>query len=162
MIFHFKANADRAVIAPSAYSVFTSASSNEEKCTQRFDSSLDSRDCVKIEAKKESMDKMTELINLQKSNGVFEISSENWIGSVYEEYLGSYSDVKSRCPKGIDINLWITALSMKIFEVKMEDKKDLWDLVMRKSHKFLHVELHKDNEIYENLMNQAEKFVKSK
>ena len=105
---------------------------------------------------------MTELINLQKSNGVFLISSENWIGSIYEEYLGSYSVVVSRCPNGININSWVTALSMKILEVKMEDKQDLWDLVMRKSHKFLHAELHKDNERYENLMNQAEKFVKSK
>ena len=143
MIFHFKANAEPVIPFAS-------------------DSSLDSRDCVKIEAKKQSMDKMTELINLQKSNGVFEISSENWIGSVYEEYLGSYSDVKSSCPKGIDINLWITALSMKIFEIKMEDKKDLWDLVMRKSHKFLNAKLNNINENFESLMNQAEKFVKTK
>ena len=112
--------------------------------------------------KKESMDKMTELINHQKSNGVFEISSKNWIGSVLEEYLGNYPDVKSCCPKGIEINLWITALSMKIFEVKMEDKKDLWDLVMQKSHKFLIAELNKVDETYENLMNEAEKFVKTK
>ena len=128
------------------------------ECDERLGSRLDSRDCVK----KESMDKMTELINLQKSNGVFEISSENWIGSVYEEYLGSYSDVKSSCPEGIDINLWITALSMKIFEVKMEDKKDLWDLVMRKSHKFINATLNNINEDYDNLMNQAEEFVKTK
>ena len=112
--------------------------------------------------KKESMDKMTELINLQKSNGVFEISSKNWIGSILEEYLGCFPDVKSSCPKGIEINLWITALCMKILEVKMEDKKDLWDLVMQKSHKFLNAELNKVDETYENLMNQAEKFVKTK
>ena len=147
------------MIAPSAYSVFTSASSNEEKCTERCDSNLDSRDCGKIETKEQSMDKMTELINLQKSNGVFEISSENWSGSVYEEYLGSYSDVKSSCPEGIDTNLWITALSMKIFEIKMADKKDLLDLVMRKSHKFLNQQV-KGN--MENLIDRAEKYVKSK
>ena len=144
MIFHFKTVAERAIIDGSVKSVSKS------------------RKCMKIEDKQHSKDKMTELINLQKSNGAFEISSENWIGSVYEEYLGSYSDVKSSCPEGIDINLWITALSMKIFEVKMEDKKDLWDLVMRKSHKFLNAELNKINENYENLMNQAEKLVKTK
>ena len=158
MIFNFKANAEHARIAPSAYSVVTSAALTPAAAY----SSLDPRDCGKIEAKKQSMDEMTELIYLQKSNGVFEISSENWIGSVYEEYLGSYFDVKSSCPTGIYINLWITALSMKIFEVKMEDKKDLWDLVMQKSHKFLNAKLNNINENYENLMNQAEKFVKAK
>ena len=117
---------------------------------------------MKIEDKQQPMDKMTELINLQKSNGVFELSSENWNGSVLEEYLGSYSDVMSSCPNGIDINLWITALSMKILEVKMADREDLWDLVMQKSKKFLNAEVNKVNENYENLMNQAEKFVKSK
>ena len=128
------------------------------ECDERLGSRLDSRDRVK----KESIDRMTELINLQKSNGEFEISSKNWIGSVLGEYLGSYTDVKSSCPKGIEINSRITALSMKILEVKMEDKKDLWDLVMQKSHKFLNAELIKVKENYENLMNQAEMFVKSK
>ena len=144
MIFHFKTVAERAIIDGSVKS------------------GPKSRKCMKIEDKQQSMDKMTELINLQKSNGVFELSSENWVGSVLEEYLGSYSVVISRCPKGIKINLWITALSMKILEVKMEDKKDLWDLVMQKSHKFLNAELNKVDETYENLMNQAEKFVKTK
>ena len=106
-----------------------------------------------------SGDRMTELINLQKSNGVFELSSENWVGSVLEEYLGSYSDVKSNCPPGIEMNLWITALSMKILEIKMGDKKDLWDLVMRKSHKFLNQKLKGNLEI---LIDQAEKYVKKK
>ena len=121
-----------------------------------------SRESVQIEDKQQPMDKMTELINLQKSNGIFETSSDNWIGSVLEEYLGGYSDVMSSCPNGIDINLWITALSMKILEVKMDDRKDLWDLVMQKSHKFLSMKVNKVNENYKNLMNQAEKFVKSK
>lgn len=121
-----------------------------------------SRESVKIENKQQPMDKMTELINLQKSNGEFELSSENWAGSILEAYLGNYSDVKSCCPNGININLWITALSMKILEVKMDDRKDLWDLVMQKSHKFLNAELNKINENYENLMNQVEKFVKTK
>ena len=47
----------------------------------------------------------------------------------------------------------------QIFEIKMADKKDLWDLVMRKSHKFLIQEL-KGN--IKNLVDQAEKYVKSK
>ena len=43
--------------------------------------------------------------------------------------LGAYTDVKFGCPKGMNKNLWITALSMKILEIRMGDKKDLWDLV---------------------------------
>ena len=111
------------------------------------------------DVKKNITERMTELISLQKSDGVFKISDEDWTGSVLEEYLGSYSDVKSDCPPGIEINLWITALSMKILETKMEDKKDLWDLVMRKSHKFLKKEL---NGAMENLFDQAAKYVTSK
>ena len=87
------------------------------------------------------------------------MSDEDWTGSVLEEYLGSYSDVKSNGPPGIEMNLWITALSMKVLEIKMEDKKDLWDLVMRKSHKFLNKEL---NGSIENLLDLAAKYVKSK
>ena len=126
------------------------------------DRSLSVMDCEmssNINVKGQTGEKMTDLINLQKSNGSLELSSVNWGGSVLEEYLGSYSDVQSNCPPEIEMNLWITLLSMKIFEIKMADKKDLWDLVMRKSHKFLNQQV-KGN--IENLIDQAEKYVKSK
>ena len=131
-----------------------------EKCVSNFRSK--SRERGQCEATTGTKDKMTEVISLQKSNGMFDVSREHWAGSVLETYLGSYIDVKSNCPSGIKMHLWITALSMKILEVKMEDKKDLWDLVMQKSKKFLNAEVNKVNEKYENLMNQAEKFVKTK
>ena len=49
---------------------------------------------------------------------------------------------------------------MKILEVKMEDKNDLWDLVMQKSYKFLITELSKVDETYENLMNEQKNLSK--
>ena len=141
----------------------SAVSSDEDECAERCVSSLMlSRNAEKksqAEVKKNITERMTELISLQKSNGVFKMSDEDWTGSVLEEYLGSYSDVKSNGPPGIEMNLWITALSMKVLEIKMEDKKDLWDLVMRKSHKFLNKEL---NGSIENLLDLAAKYVKSK
>ena len=103
-----------------------------------------------------------DLINLQKSNGAFEVSVNGWDGSILEKYLGSYSDLYSKCPSGISIHLWITALSMKILELKMGEEKDLWDLVMRKSQIFIRAELNKLKADYEELIDQAEKFVQSK
>ena len=116
----------------------------------------------KSEVKTQENDSMTELINLQKSNGGFVVSAEDWTGSVLEKYLGNYTDVKSKCPSGIGMNLWITGLSMKIFEIKMGEKKELWDLVARKSQKFLNLELNKEKEKYQRLIEEAEKYVKSK
>ena len=117
---------------------------------------------VKCEATTGSNDRMTELINLQKSNGMFDVTHEHWAGSVLEIYLGSYIDVTSNCPSGIEIHLWITALSMKILEIKMGDKKELWDLIARKGQKFLNLEMQKENRNCQELLDQAETYVKSK
>ena len=131
-------------------------------CTDKYVSSfrsMNSEKCSTTKVIRPTVDKMTDLINFQKSNGAFKISSESWSGSVLEEYLGSYSDVKSNCPTAVEMDIWITALSIKILEIKMEDEKELWDLVVRKSHKFLDQELCKLKEI---VIDQAEKYVKNK
>ena len=117
-----------------------------------------SDDCTKIP----KMDRMTDLISLQKSNGSFEITNEGWAGSVLEEYLGHYKEVEMTCPVGIAMYLWITALSMKIFEVKMGDKKELWVLVQRKSKIFLSGELKNEKEKYEVLIEHSKKYIKSR
>ena len=90
----------------------------------------------------------------------FDVSCQNWIGSVLEEYLGCYEDVKSKCPSEIAMVLWVTALSIKIFEIKMEDEKELWELIMYKSMKFLKVETNKIKGDFQRLMDQAEEVVK--
>ena len=79
---------------------------------------------------------MTDLISLQKSNGSFEITNDGWTGSVVEKYLGNYNEVEKTCPVGIAMYVWITALSMKILEVKMGDKEEIWVLVHQKSKTF--------------------------
>ena len=110
-------------------------------------------------------DEMTEIINLQKSNGAVEITENNWTGSVLEKYLGGYTEVKFSCPQRMDMNLWITALSMKILEIKMGNRKDLWNLVVQKSEKdlrFLKEQLKKEKRNYKELIDLAEKYVMSK
>ena len=42
-----------------------------------------------LQCKIDARDEMAELICLQKSNGLFEISNKEWIGSVLEKYLGA-------------------------------------------------------------------------
>ena len=106
---------------------------------------------------------MTELISLQKSNGIFEISSNNWIDSVFEFYSGmSYDECQSRCPSGVAFNLWITALAIKILELQMPSQKELWELIVQKGKKCLNVELKKDKEKLEMLLNKAEECIKKK
>ena len=127
------------------------------KKTKKIEKPTDTKDI-----QKPPKSNLMELINLQKSNGAFEVSDDDWGGCILEQYLGSHSKVNSNCPPGIPMQLWITALSIKILEIKMGDEKDLWDLVMRKSQKFIREELNKIKEDYEELIDQAEKFVKSK
>ena len=111
---------------------------------------------------KQPEDKMSELINLQKSNGIFDIFSNDWTGSVLDFYVGKYEDVQSSCPPGVTITLWITALAIKIMEIKMSDKKDLWELVAQKSKKSLNAELKKNKEQLQALLDKAEEYVNSK
>ena len=138
-------------------------SSPDDECAERSVSNFSSRGHARgeCEATNVTKDKMTELIHLQKSNGLFDVSFENWTGSVLEICLGSYMDVKSNCPSGIEMHLWITALSMKILEIKMGDEKELWDLIARKSQKFLNFEMQKEKQDCKELMDQAEKYVKN-
>ena len=149
--------------ATTRYKVCDDSSSDDasaERCVSNFSSKSQER--VKCEATTGSNDRMTELINLQKSNGMFDVTHEHWAGSVLEIYLGSYIDVTSNCPSGIEIHLWITALSMKILEIKMGDKKELWYLIARKGQKFLNLEMQKENRNCQELIDQAENYVKSK
>ena len=107
-------------------------------------------------------DRMRELIGLQKSNGMFELSSEDWIDSVFEVYTGNYVDVQSSCPTGVAFNLWITALAIKIMEIKMSETKELWELVLHKSKERLNIELKKNEKQCQMLLNKAEERIKIK
>ena len=51
---------------------------------------------------------------------------------------------------------------MKILELKKSDKKDLWNLVVQKSEKFLKEQLMKEKRNYKELIDLAEKYVISK
>ena len=108
----------------------------------------------------QTKDRMTELIGLQKSNGIFDISSKDWAESILECYAGKYEDVKSSCPPGVKVELWITALSIKIMELKMSNQKELWELVAQKSKKSLNVELNKNKDQLQMLLDQAEEYLK--
>ena len=78
-------------------------------------------------------EKITSLIYMQNSNGIFDLSSEEWEGSVFDEYAGKFADVGDICPLGISFENWLTALAINIFELKMSNKK----LVVQKSKNFL-------------------------
>ena len=105
------------------------------------------------------LDKMTELIKFQKSNGTFEIPPENWRTSGFEEYAGIYEDVHSSCPAGVKSTLWITALAIQILELKMSEKKDLWELIAKKGRKSILAELNQDMLGLPVLLAKAEKYI---
>ena len=82
-------------------------------------------------------DKIGELIRFQNSNGVFNLSSDEWKKSLFEEYAGGFVDVQSFCPVDLPLDSWITAIAIKIFEMKMSTMETLWKLVVQKSKTYL-------------------------
>ena len=129
-----------------------------DSCAKSFISTRgDSRS--KDTSSKSLDDKMTELVNLQGSSGKFKIYPQNWKNSVFEEYTGSYEAVQSSCPECVKINLWITALAIKILELKMLGKKDLWELVAQKSRKYILAKLNQDIKERFSLLAKAEEYI---
>ena len=104
-------------------------------------------------------DRMAALICLQKSGGAFEIPSDKWTNSVFEVYLGKYEDCNASCPAGLKINLWVTALAIKVLELKMIEKRDIWELAAKKSKKYLLNELKDDGEQCQILLSKAEEYI---
>ena len=104
-------------------------------------------------------DKMTELVSIQGSNGAFKIHPKNWKNSVFEEYAGSYEAVQSSCPTSVNIKLWTTALAIKILELKMLGKKDLWELVAQKSRKYILAKLNQNIKERFSLLAKAEEYI---
>ena len=102
---------------------------------------------------------MTSLISFQKSTGAFEISDDEWVGSVFEAHNGKFEDVRITCPIRVKFTLWLTALAVKILELKMAEILDLWELVAKKSKKYLLDELEGDNEQRQMLLLKAEEYI---
>ena len=129
-----------------------------DSCAKSFISTRgDSRS--KDTSSKSLDDKMTELVNLQGSSGKFKIYPQNWKNSVFEEYTGSFEAVQSSCPKCVRITLWITALAIKILELKMLEKKDLWELVAQKSRKYILAKLNQNIKERLSLLAKAEEYI---
>ena len=95
------------------------------------------------------------------TSSAFKLYSKKWKNSVFEEYTGSYEAVQSSCPKCVKITLWITALAIKILELKMLEKKDLWELVAQKSRKYIHAKLNQDIKERFSLLAKAEEYIMS-
>ena len=104
-------------------------------------------------------DKMTALVKLQMSDGMFEAAADAWDNGVFNTYLGSFEATKSACPENTEFNLWLTALAVKILELKMDEKKHLWELVADKSKKYLLKHLGNNEEEYKKLQEKAEQYV---
>ena len=104
-------------------------------------------------------DKMAQLVSLQKSNGSFEICSDEWKNGVFEVYAGKFEDVLSSCPTGVKNTVWVTALAVKILQLKMAETRDLWELVGKKSRQYILAELKEDKEQYEQLLSKADEYI---
>ena len=104
-------------------------------------------------------DKMAQLVSLQKSNGSFEICSDEWKNGVFEVYAGKFEDVLASCPTGIRNTVWVTALAVKILQLKMAETRDLWELVGKKSKQYILTKLEEDKEQCEQLLCKAEEYI---
>ena len=92
---------------------------------------------------------------------MFEIADDAWNNGVFNTYLGSFEETKSACPKDTEFNLWLTVLAVKILELKMDEKKHLWELVADKSKKYLLKQLGNNEEEYKKLQETAVQYVKN-
>jgi hypothetical protein len=104
-------------------------------------------------------DDMTKLVKLQSFKGKFKMGKVMWEKTVLEKYLGSFANVNLCCPTGTSLSMWITALSMKILELHMMEKKELWELVSEKSRKYLMKKVSHNNQSYQTLQDNAEEYV---
>ena len=102
---------------------------------------------------------MTEIVKSQTSSGMFEITEDDWEKSVFKAYLGCFQEIQESCPDGTQLNSWLTSLAMKILEIQMIQKKDLWELVAEKSKKYLLKQLLNNEQEYNKLQEKAEAYV---
>ena len=73
---------------------------------------------------------LNELIDLQLANGTFKM------GKSIETLLNMKEKViKTNCPDGVDMDIWITAICIALIEIKFKESKDLWELVTSKARK---------------------------
>merc|ERR1712018_810145 len=72
---------------------------------------------------------LNELIDLQLANGTFKMGkSIETLLDIKEE------DIKKKCPQGVEMDVWITALCIVLIETKFK-KSNLWELVISKARK---------------------------
>ena len=111
---------------------------------------------------------MTALINLQNFDGSFTILENTWNNSVFYFYAGEVETVmkflnsfqkNQNIPKDARMDLWTTALAMKILELKMPEKKDLWELVVGKARLFLMTRMANNDENCNKFLQAAEKYI---
>ena len=77
-------------------------------------------------------DIMNSIIDLQRSSGAFQ-----W-GSVLEKALKiSKMDADKAAKDNGGLEVWVTALIIVYFKLKMTASKDLWELVVEKATKFV-------------------------
>jgi hypothetical protein len=73
---------------------------------------------------------LNEMIDLQSANGTFKM------GKSIETLLDmKEEDIKKKCPQGVELDVWITALCIILIETKFKESKDLWELVTSKARK---------------------------
>jgi hypothetical protein len=118
---------------------------------------------------------MVSLINFQSYDGSFTCPQDKWKQSIFESCFGKRDDVIASWPMKYEINepigytnfnTWTTALAIKFMELKMSEKKDMWELVAKKGECFIKQQLEASktskivNHEFQTLMDRAEKFIK--
>jgi len=94
---------------------------------------------------------LNELIDLQLANGTFKMGkSIETLLDIKEE------DIKKKCPQGVEMDVWITALCIVLIETKFKESKDLWELVISKARK----SIGHTTENMDEIMVEAKKHVK--
>ena len=86
-------------------------------------------------------DSMLNLIHLQSADGSFKF------GQVFEVLMKlDYEKIQAKCPYGIGMEVWITAIAVALLNKKFASDKYLWELIAHKS--IIYLKKHTSTPIY--------------
>ena len=75
---------------------------------------------------------LNDLIGLQLANGSFQLGQ-----SLMKILNKDEESILKSCPQDVDVNVWVTTLSIVLIETRFSDDREMWELVVGKAKQFL-------------------------
>ena len=106
-----------------------------------------------MDESEETDDAITALVDLQSTNGCFQ-----W-GKGFDRQGLDKKKVTDSTPSGTEFSEWLTALAIQLMELKLQDHRDVLELVIKKARKYLTFALEPQDD--GELLTQARAFIQT-